>query len=302
MFLCDSNIISVRLSPKLDICIDFSLNILCSEVKLQRNEVPSYWNEGDQLLNVQVEISGEWCPSGVCTRTTTVFLNSDMGRGTRLTLSRLPEDTKLNSAVNMPEGWDAMQRDVEKHKKWACGNIIGFKKAKSKVLHLGQDQPQYPCRPENDGIEGSLSYLGVLVCEKFNMSRQHVLPAQKANLILGCIKQNMAHRLRELILSFFSAHLRLKLEYWIWLWIKQNMAHRFRELILSFFSAHLRLRLEYWIWLWSPHHRKALDLMEWVQRRTMKMIGGMEYHSYDKRLRELELFSQENRRLWGTSL
>lgn len=193
-----------------------------------------------------------------------------MGRGTRRTLSRLAEDTKLNSAVNMPEGWDAMQRDVEKHKKWACGNIIGFKKAKSKVLHLGQDQPQYPCRPDNDGIEGSLSYLGVLVCEKFNMSRQHVLPAQKANLILGCIKQNMAHRLRELILSFFSAHLRLK--------------------------------LEYWIWLWSPHHRKALDLMEWVQRRTMKMIGGMEYLSYDKRLRELELFSQENRRLWENSL
>lgn len=92
-----------------------------------------------------------------------------MGRGTRCTLSRLAEDTKLNSAINMPEGWDAMQRDVEKHKKWACGNIIGFKKGKSKVLHLGQDQPQYPCRRENDGIEGSLSYLGVLVCEKFNI-------------------------------------------------------------------------------------------------------------------------------------
>lgn len=29
------------------------------------------------------------------------------------------------------------------------------------------------------------------------------------------------------------------------------------------------------------------------------MIGGMEYLSYNKRLREFELFSLENRRLWG---
>jgi len=50
--------------------------------------------------------------------------------------------------------------------------------------------------------------------------------------------------------------------------------------------------------MWSPQHRRDADLLEHIQRRVTKMIQGMEYLSYEDRLRELGLFSPK-RRLWG---
>ncbi|XP_009892225.1 PREDICTED: mis18-binding protein 1 [Charadrius vociferus] len=44
------------------------------------------------------------------------------------------DDTKVNGAVDVPERWDATQRDLDRLQKWACENLMRFNRAKCPEL------------------------------------------------------------------------------------------------------------------------------------------------------------------------
>ncbi|KAJ7396394.1 hypothetical protein BTVI_145451 [Pitangus sulphuratus] len=109
--------------------------------------------------------------------------------------------------------------------------------------------------------------LGILVDNKLSMSQQWALVSKKANGILGCIRKNIASRLRKVILPLYSA-----------------LARPHMERCVQF---------------WAPQYKRNMELLEWVQQKDTKVIEGLEHFSYKEKLRELGPFSLKKRQLRG---
>jgi len=65
-----------------------------------------------------METGDKWCPSGVCTGTSTLIpMSNDLDSRIKCTLSKLADNNNLSGVVDRLDEWDATQRAWEKLEK-----------------------------------------------------------------------------------------------------------------------------------------------------------------------------------------
>ena len=166
--------------------------------------------------------------------------------------------------LNNPTSSENLKQDLNKLQDWSDRMQMCFHPDKCKVMHLGGNN-NHGCYtlPKSDGQVHTLGAadcekdLGVNIDAKLKFSTHIEQIVNKANRVLGCLRHTFKHMTADVFLQLHKAL--------------------------------IRPHLEYASCIWSPHLKKDMDAIEWIQRRATKLVPEIRSLSYNQRLKHLKL-------------
>ncbi|CAM4548729.1 unnamed protein product [Lepidochelys olivacea] len=167
---------------------------------------------------------------------------TDLGTKSGSVLIKFADDAKLGGIANLERDRDIIQEDLDDLVNWSNSNRMKFNSEKCKFMHLGINNKNFSYKLGTHQLEVTEEEkdLGVLIDHRMTMSRQRDVAAEKANTVLGCIRQ--------------------------------GITSREKEVLVPLYKALVRPHLQYCVQFWSPMFKKDEFKREQVQRRATRMI------------------------------
>lgn len=166
---------------------------------------------------------------------------------------QVSDDTKL-CGVDILEGRDVIQCDLDRLERGVCAELMKFNKDKYKVLYIDQgiSCTKHRLEGERREISPEEKDLGVLVIEKLSRSQQCICSSE-SQLCPGLHQRKCDQQVK----GSDSLPLLCSCDTLTWSAVS------------------------------SPQYKKDMELLEQDQRRTTKVTKGLEYHSCRDTLRGL---------------
>ena len=183
-------------------------------------------------------------------------------------LLKFADDTKVIKRISTVADNLALQDVINNLMAWAKKWQMSFNVGKCKILHLGNNNPQFVYNMEGVtlNVTSNQKDLGVFVNQSAKPSLQVSKAAQKANQVLG-----------RLLRSFKC---------------------REKTTMVQLYKTFVRPHLEYAIQAWCPYTIKDIDTLEKVQKRFVRQITSLS-GTYEEKLLKIGLTSLRDRRTRG---
>ena len=179
------------------------------------------------------------------------------------------DDTKLSMKVNTDHDVATFQNDLDMLAEWCKTWRLQFNADKCHILHLGKKnfRNYYHLNGRLLTSVNEEKDLGVIISEDLAAEKNVGHCVKKANKVLGMIRRTFSY-------------------------LNQSM-------VSQLYKVFVRPHLEYCQQACSPYLKKDQDKLEKVQRSATKLMQHMKDLPYEERLKELNLYSLEERRMRG---